>query len=145
MSADASTARCFVPYPFVPQPQVSTGPLAGVRLAVKDIFDVAGYPTGCGNPHMLAMSGIKNSSAPAVQALLQAGAQFVGKVYTDELAFSMNGRMPISVPRAMAGRPIAFRVAPVPVRLRRSPMAWPNWRWAPIPVVRCACRPAIAV
>ncbi|WP_288410343.1 amidase [uncultured Herbaspirillum sp.] len=92
MSADASTARCFVPYPFVPQPQVSTGPLAGVRLAVKDIFDVAGYPTGCGNPHMLAMSGIKNSSAPAVQALLQAGAQFVGKVYTDELAFSMNGK-----------------------------------------------------
>lgn len=92
MTADVSTARCFVPYPFVPQPHVSSGPLAGVRLAVKDIFDVAGYPTGCGNPHMLALSGIKTDSAPAVQALLQAGAQFVGKVYTDELAFSMNGK-----------------------------------------------------
>ncbi|KAF1853821.1 hypothetical protein Lal_00007085 [Lupinus albus] len=92
MSADAFTARCFVPYPFVPQPQAATGPLAGVRLAVKDIFDVAGYPTGCGNAHMLALSGIKTTSAPAVQSLLQAGAQFVGKVVTDELAFSMNGK-----------------------------------------------------
>ncbi|MDR9849366.1 amidase [Herbaspirillum huttiense] len=92
MSADAFTARCFVPYPFVPQPQAASGPLAGVRLAVKDIFDVAGYPTGCGNPHMLALSGIKAASAPAVQSLLQAGAQFVGKVVTDELAFSMNGK-----------------------------------------------------
>ncbi|MRT31960.1 amidase [Herbaspirillum sp. CAH-3] len=92
MSADVSTARCFIPYPFVPQPQAASGPLAGVRLAVKDIFDVAGYPTGCGNPHMLALSGIKAASAPAVQSLLQAGAQFVGKVVTDELAFSMNGK-----------------------------------------------------
>ena len=27
-----------------------SGPLAGLRLAVKDIYDVAGYRTGCGNP-----------------------------------------------------------------------------------------------
>jgi len=92
MTADASQARCFLPYPFVPQPHSPSGPLLGLRLAVKDIFDVAGYPTGCGNAHMLAMSGIKTSSAPAVQALLQAGANFVGKVCTDELAFSMNGK-----------------------------------------------------
>jgi amidase len=82
MTADAHaaavSARCFVPYPPVPLENAAAGPLAGVRLAVKDIFDVAGYPTGCGNPHMLAMSGIKSSSAPAVQALLQAGAHFVG-------------------------------------------------------------------
>ncbi|QNB09644.1 amidase [Herbaspirillum frisingense] len=91
-AAAAVSARCFVPYPPVPLENAAAGPLAGVRLAVKDIFDVAGYPTGCGNPHRLAMSGIKASSAPAVQALLQAGAHFVGKVYTDELAFSMNGK-----------------------------------------------------
>src|SRR5450830_1908674 len=63
-----------------------------VRCPVKDIFDVAGFPTGCGNPHMLAMSGVKTASAPAVVALAQAGAKFVGKTYTDELAFSMNGK-----------------------------------------------------
>lgn len=92
MTADASQARCFLPYPFAPQPHSPSGPLLGLRLAVKDIFDVGGYPTGCGNAHMLAMSGIKTTSAPAVQALLQAGANFVGKVCTDELAFSMNGK-----------------------------------------------------
>lgn len=27
-----------------------TGPLAGQRLAVKDMFDVAGHMTGAGNP-----------------------------------------------------------------------------------------------
>jgi len=98
MSADASAtpeapaAHCFVPYPAPTVTAISSGPLSGLRFAVKDIFDVAGYPTGCGNPHMLAMSGIKNASAPAVVALAQAGAKFVGKTYTDELAFSMNGK-----------------------------------------------------
>jgi amidase len=66
--------------------------LSGLRFAVKDIFDVAGYPTGCGNPHMLAMSGIKTASAPVVVALTEAGATIVGKTYTDELAFSMHGK-----------------------------------------------------
>jgi amidase len=87
-------ARCFVPYPPAASSiaAASSGPLSGLRFAVKDIFDVAGYPTGCGNPHMLAMSGIKTTSAPVVAALAQAGATFVGKTYTDELAFSMHGR-----------------------------------------------------
>jgi len=88
----ATTARCFVPYPEVPVTALPVGPLSDLRLAVKDIFDIAGFPTGCGNPHMLALSGIKTVSAPSVTALLQAGARFVGKTYTDELAFSMNGK-----------------------------------------------------
>jgi amidase len=37
------------------------------------------------------MSGIKASTAPTVQRLLEAGAIFGGKTITDELAFSMNG------------------------------------------------------
>src|SRR5450830_348515 len=92
MSADAQAARCFVPYPAPASTAISAGPLSGIRFAVKDIFDVAGFPTGCGNPHMLAMSGVKTASAPAVVALAQAGAKFVGMTYTDELAFSMNGK-----------------------------------------------------
>jgi amidase len=68
------------------------GPLAGLTFAVKDLFDVAGYPTGGGNPLMLALSGVKSSTAPTVQQLLDAGARFVGKTHTDELAFSMNGK-----------------------------------------------------
>ncbi|WP_019657290.1 amidase [Variovorax atrisoli] len=84
-------ARAFVPYPDAPVPRAATGPLADLSFAAKDLFDVAGYPTGGGNPIVLAMSGIKTRTAPTVQKLLDAGARFVGKTVTDELAFSMNG------------------------------------------------------
>lgn len=84
-------AHAFIPYPDVLVPSAATGPLADLRFGVKDLFDVAGYPTGGGSPTVLAMSGIKTSTAPTVQKLLNAGARFVGKTVTDELAFSMNG------------------------------------------------------
>ena len=84
-------AHAFVPYPDVPVPRAATGPLADLRFGVKDLFDVAGYPTGGGNPIVLALSGIKTRNAPTVQKLLDAGAIFVGKTVTDEFAFSMNG------------------------------------------------------
>ena len=83
--------HAFVPYPDVPVASAPTGPLADLRFGVKDLFDVAGYPTGGGSPIVLAMSGIKTRNAPTVQKLLDAGAQFVGKTVTDEFAFSMNG------------------------------------------------------
>ena len=85
------TAHAFLPYPDAPVLHASTGPLTGLCFAAKDLFDVAGYPTGGGQPFVLAMSGIKTKTAPAVQLLLDAGARFVGKTVTDELAFSMNG------------------------------------------------------
>lgn len=84
-------AHAFVPYPPAPVAHASTGPLSGLCFAAKDLFDVAGYPTGGGNPVVLALSGIKTCTAPTVQKLLDAGARFVGKTVTDELAFSMNG------------------------------------------------------
>lgn len=84
-------ARAFMPYPDVPVPHAATGPLSGLRFAVKDLYDVAGYPTSAGQPLWLALTGVKTRTAPVVQALLDAGAAFAGKVITDELAFSMNG------------------------------------------------------
>lgn len=84
--------HAFVPYPDAPVPHAPGGPLAGLSFAAKDLFDVAGYPTGGGNPIVLALSGIKRRTAPTVQRLLDAGARFVGKTVTDELAFSMNGQ-----------------------------------------------------
>lgn len=86
------TAHAFVPYPDAPVPHAASGPLAGLGFGVKDLFDVAGYPTGGGSPTVLAMSGIKTRTAPTVQRLLDAGARFAGKTHTDELAFSMNGK-----------------------------------------------------
>lgn len=85
-------ARCFVPYPTVHVRHQSTGPLSGLTFAAKDLFDVTGYPTGGGQPFVLARSGIKQRNAVTVQKLLDAGARFVGKTVTDELAFSMNGQ-----------------------------------------------------
>ncbi len=68
------------------------GPLTGETLAVKDIFDVAGMITGCGNPQKESESLSAVKTAPAVQKLFDAGARFVGKTQTDELAFSMMGQ-----------------------------------------------------
>ncbi|AMH43471.1 MULTISPECIES: amidase [Burkholderiaceae] len=92
MTQDPASSRAFVPFPDSPVANAASGPLSGLTFAVKDIFDVAGYPTGCGSPHMLAMSGIKTASAPVVDALLAAGAVFAGKTHTEELAFSMTGK-----------------------------------------------------
>lgn len=92
MLLDHDPARCFVPYPAAQVPHAPQGPLAGLDFGVKDLFDVAGYPTGGGNPHVLARSGIKAVNAAAVQLALDAGARCVGKTHTDELAFSINGR-----------------------------------------------------
>ncbi|MGZ5133466.1 MAG: amidase family protein, partial [Caldimonas sp.] len=85
-------ARAFMPYPDAAVANAAAGPLAGLTFAVKDLFDVAGYPTSGGQPFVLAMSGIKTGTAPTVQRLLDAGARFAGKTVTDELAFSMNGQ-----------------------------------------------------
>ncbi len=85
-------SRAFMPYPTVALAAARQGPLAGLSFAVKDLFDVAGYPTSGGQPMLLAMSGIKTCSSPVVTQLLDAGAQFVGKTITDELAFSINGQ-----------------------------------------------------
>lgn len=83
--------------PFVPwiprqEPDFKlTGPLAGLRLAVKDLFDVAGMPTGAGNPRWLETHEVPDADAEAVARLRGAGASLVGKTITDELAWSLNG------------------------------------------------------
>lgn len=67
------------------------GPLAGLRLAVKDLFDLAGVPTGAGNPRWLETHEVPTEDAAAVALLRAAGAKVVGKTITDELAWSLNG------------------------------------------------------
>ena len=67
------------------------GPLAGLRFGAKDLYDVAGHRTGAGNPTWRATHAPATRHAWAVQALLDAGADLVGKTLTDELAYSING------------------------------------------------------
>src|SRR5688572_14231618 len=84
--------NAFLRYEAVEVPSAATGPLKGLTFAVKDLYDVAGYPTGCGSPIKATESPIHTESASIVNAMLKAGARFVGKTQTDELAFSMNGQ-----------------------------------------------------
>ena len=65
--------------------------LSGLTLAVKDIFDVEGCHTGCGNPDWLRTHEVAGKSAPVVQKLIDAGATMIGKTVTEELAYSIVG------------------------------------------------------
>ncbi|MBM9459997.1 amidase [Nocardioides sp. zg-536] len=67
------------------------GPLSGIDIVVKDLIDIAGLPTGGGNPDRLAEATPAPRHAVAVQRLLDAGARVIGKSHTDELAFSLSG------------------------------------------------------
>jgi amidase len=69
----------------------TSGPLADVRLAVKDLFDVAGQRVGAGVPAWLAQAPIATADAPALARLLDAGAELTGIAQTDELAFALSG------------------------------------------------------
>jgi amidase len=67
------------------------GALAGTTFVAKDLYDVAGYPTGAGNPQWEATHAVPTTTAPAVARLLAAGATLIGKSHTDELAYSLSG------------------------------------------------------
>jgi amidase len=69
----------------------SSGPLSGLTFAVKDLIDIAGHKTGCGNPDWRKTHPVAAANGVCVDQLLHAGGRFAGKTITDELAFSLNG------------------------------------------------------
>jgi amidase len=70
------------------------GPLAGLTFAAKDLFDVAGHPTGGGNPDWARHHPVPARHAWAVQRLLDAGAALIGKTVTDEVSLGILGENP---------------------------------------------------
>jgi amidase len=80
--------------PPVRVPGAATGPLAGLTFAAKDLFDVAGHPTGGGNPDWARTHPVPTRHAWAVQRLLDAGATLVGKTVTDEVSLGILGENP---------------------------------------------------
>ena len=70
------------------------GPLTGLTFAAKDLFDVAGHPTGGGNPDWPTGRPIPERHAWAVQRLLDAGATLIGKTITDEVSLGILGENP---------------------------------------------------
>jgi len=92
LSPAALATGAFCPHGDFEIAGAADGPLRDLTFATKDIFDIAGRVTGCGNPDWLASHAPAAGNAPSVQALLDAGARMVGKTITDELAFSLNGQ-----------------------------------------------------
>ena len=72
-------------------PGAPGGPLSGLTFAAKDIFDVAGFVTGGGNPDWRATHSPAERTAWVVQRLADAGAAMVGKTHTDELTRGILG------------------------------------------------------
>ncbi|EPS36390.1 hypothetical protein H072_10096 [Dactylellina haptotyla CBS 200.50] len=61
-------------------------PLAGVRIAVKDIYDLKGTHTAASNRSFREYSGIRNNTAPAIARLIELGCIIVGKTKTTSFA-----------------------------------------------------------
>ncbi|KAH0350731.1 glutamyl-tRNA amidotransferase subunit A, partial [Aureobasidium melanogenum] len=84
-------------YRYQPSP-----PLYGIPFAVKDNIDVQGVPT---TSACEAASYIPTKSAKVVDALIEAGALFVGKTNLDQLAAGLSGcRSPLGYPRSVFDR-----------------------------------------
>src|SRR5436309_3913045 len=93
---------------FVPGPRVRIegrpgGPLSGLTFAAKDLFDVAGVPTGGGNHDWPTGRPVPTRHAWAVQRLLDAGATLIGKTITDEVSLGILGES------AFDGTPVNVR------------------------------------
>jgi amidase len=85
------TVGAWVPHGRFVLEGADAGPLHGLQFAAKDLFDVAGRPTGAGNPTWLATHPVAAQHSVVIDQLLRAGARLMGKVLTDELAYSLHG------------------------------------------------------
>ena len=83
--------QCLRPGPPLRIDGVSGGPLSGLTFAAKDLFGVAGFPTGGGNHDWARANPVPTNHAWAVQALLDAGATLIGKTITDEVSLGILG------------------------------------------------------
>ncbi|TJW46456.1 MAG: amidase [Mesorhizobium sp.] len=84
-AADAADARC--------KAGPTLGPLDGVIVSIKDLFDVAGEPTTAGSL-LLATTAPALRDAVIVRRLRQAGAVILGKTNMTEFAFTAIGVNP---------------------------------------------------
>lgn len=85
------TVGAFVPGPRAAVAGSGQGPLTGLSFAIKDLYDLAGWPTTYGNPDWARTHPVPDTTAVAVTALLQAGADLRGKTKTVELAYGLTG------------------------------------------------------
>jgi len=85
-AADAADARA--------RAGVSLGPLDGVIVSIKDLFDVAGEPTRAGSKILAEEAHPAAADAPVVRRLRAGGAVIVGKTNMTEFALGAIGANP---------------------------------------------------
>ncbi|KAF8315677.1 amidase signature enzyme [Clavulina sp. PMI_390] len=98
-----STESAFIPSPFNTESDATVGvavpsrlyslyadskkyPMHGIRVGVKDIIDIKGLRTSNGNRAWYEVYEPVNASAPAIQTLVDYGAEIVGKTKTAQFA-----------------------------------------------------------
>ena len=92
MSASYHFRSAFVPHDLpAPIAGAAEGPLAGLTVAVKDMYDIAGTRTGGGSPDWLNTHLPAASHAAVIRRLLERGATVIGKTVCDEFFFSVTG------------------------------------------------------
>lgn len=85
------TCNAFVPGEMITVAPNREGKLSSLTFAVKELYDVKGFVTGAGNPHWKSTHPVAQTTAPAVEMLLNEGATLLGKTISDEMAFSLDG------------------------------------------------------
>jgi amidase len=93
---DPDSLNAFVPGPRYQVAGAAAGALAGLTFAVKDLIDIAGVPTGGGNPDWESSHPVPMQHAWIVEQLLQAGASVIGKTATDEVSLGILGENPFT-------------------------------------------------
>jgi aspartyl-tRNA(Asn)/glutamyl-tRNA(Gln) amidotransferase subunit A len=90
-------------------PAVTAGPLAGLAVSVKDLFDVAGEPTAAGS-RVLVDAAPAGADCPAVARLKAAGGVVLGRTNMSEFAFSGVGTNPHFGTPANPADPVTPRI-----------------------------------
>lgn len=92
MAQQQPSRSAFVPHDLrQPLRTRADGPLAGLTIAVKDMYAIAGERCGAGNPDWLAAQAPAARHCPAVDKLLAAGGTIMGKTVCDEFFYSVTG------------------------------------------------------
>jgi len=73
-------------------PLETNGPLYGAPIAIKDLYDLRGYPTTAGSKVM--PEDPAKANAAVVDRLIDQGARIIGKTNTHEIAVGVTGMNP---------------------------------------------------
>jgi Asp-tRNA(Asn)/Glu-tRNA(Gln) amidotransferase A subunit family amidase len=65
--------------------------LFGAPVAIKDCFDVAGFPTTCGSRFYAEKLGIAKADSTVAARLREAGAVIMGKTHLHQIAYGITG------------------------------------------------------